>query len=153
MYEALSAAEKSVILDTDMKISINYYLSSLATSPQKIPNIQDLIEFTKSHPREEYPARNVAGLERAEATDPENELYKAMLAKDEYFIGDGGILGALNRHRCSVLLIPTLSVTLQMFAAKAASPVMSVPMGLYPAGTEVLKDEKNGLIDVASGIP
>ncbi|KAF1922004.1 amidase signature domain-containing protein [Ampelomyces quisqualis] len=152
-YEALSPSEKQIILDTDMKIAINSYLSSLTTNPQNIHDLRDLIEFTKSCPGEEYPHRNVEGLERAQATDADDELYQSMLAKDEYFAGEGGIDGALNRHECNVLLIPTLSVTLQTFAAKAGSPVMSVPMGSFAEGTEVEVDAKNGLVNIAPGIP
>jgi amidase len=152
-YEALSTSEKQIILDTDMKMAVNLYLSSLTTNPHNIHTLQDLIDFRKSCPEEEYPRRNVEGLERAQATDPEDELYKKMLAKDEYFTGEGGIEGALTRHRCDVLLVPTLSVTLQTFAAKAGSPVMSVPMGLFAKDTEVEVDAKNGLVDIAPGIP
>jgi amidase len=76
-----------------------------------------------------------------------------MLAKDAYFAGDGGIEGALTRHGCHVLLVPTLCVTLQTFAAKAGSPVLSVPMGCYPEGTVVQRDKGNGLVDVAAGVP
>lgn len=152
-HEAMSPAKKQIILDTDMKVAINEYLDSLATNPQNIHNLQDLIDFTKGCPGEEFPQRNVEGLERAQATQPENQLYWEMLAADEYFVGEGGIEAALTRHRCDVLLIPTLSVTLQIFAAKAGSPVMSVPMGTFAEGTEVEVDAKNGLINIAPGIP
>jgi amidase len=152
-YENLSTEEKQIILDRDMKHAINTYLSSLTGNPSRINNLQDLIDFTKSCPEEDYPRRNVAGLERAQATDPSDELYLKMLALNASFTGDGGIHGALSRHRCEVLLVPTLSTTLQTFAAKAGSPVVSVPMGSYSTGTEVEKDEKNGLVNVAPGIP
>ena len=92
-------------------------------------------------------------IERTEATDRNSELYMEMLARDEYFTGEGGIEGALGRHRCAILLVPTLCVILQTFAAKAGSPVMCVPMGSYPEGTEVEKDGKNGLVNIAPGIP
>jgi amidase len=78
-------------------------------------------------------------------------MYLNMLAKDEYFAGEDGIKGALNCHYCDVRRVTAFSVTLQPFAAKAGSPVMSVPMGQYPAGTEVARDAKNVLVDVAPG--
>ncbi|KAF2833434.1 amidase signature enzyme [Ophiobolus disseminans] len=136
-FEAMSAPEKSIILDTDMKSGINTYLSSLTTNPHYIRDVQDLIAFTKECPSEAYPFRNVEGFERAEATAPDSELYLRMLGRDEYFAGEGGIDGALNHHRCTILIVPVLSVTLQSFAAKAGSPVMSVPIGSYPTGTVV----------------
>ncbi|KAJ4378435.1 hypothetical protein N0V86_006138 [Didymella sp. IMI 355093] len=64
-YEGLSQQETQIVLDTDMKIAINDYLSNLQTNPQNINHVQDLIDFTKTCSEEDYPARNVVGLERA----------------------------------------------------------------------------------------
>jgi amidase len=150
-YADLSQQESQIVLDTDMKIAINDYLSNLRTNPQNINDLQDLIDFTKTCPEEGYPARNVAGLERAQATDPNSELYKAMLKKDEHLAGC--ISNALDRYSCDVLLIPFLSPVLQTFAAKAGSPVLSVPLSVYPEDTPVVIDSKNGLIIEASGLP
>lgn len=152
-YENFSTEEKQIILDTDMKHAINTYLSSLTSNPNRINNLQDLIDFTKSCPEEEFPRRNVAGLERAQATDPCDERYLKMLARNAYFAGEGGIQGALDRHCCEVILATTLSNTLQNFAAIAGSPIVSVPMGSYPDKTDIEEDEKNGLLNIAPGIP
>ncbi|KAH9876230.1 hypothetical protein J1614_004109 [Plenodomus biglobosus] len=135
------------------QLAINTYFSSLATNPHNIHNLRDLIAFTKTCPAEEYPRRNVQVLERAQATEPGIPLFKTMVAKEAYFIREGGIAGALCRHRCVVLLSPTLVSTLQIFAAMAGSPVLSVPMGVYPADTAVVEDSQNGLVEVAPGIP
>lgn len=147
----MSQQEREIVLDTDMKTAINDYLSNLQTNSQNIKDLQDLIDFTKMCPEEEYPVRNVAGLERAQATDPESEVYKAMLKKDEYFAGC--ISNALNRQNCDLLVIPFLSPVLQTFAAKAGSPAMSVPLGVYPEDTPVVYDPRNGLITEAPGLP
>ncbi|XPS77711.1 Amidase [Ascochyta lentis] len=150
-YEGLSQEERQIVLDTDMKIAIEAYLGSLETNPKDINNLQDLISFTKTCAGEEYPARNVSGLERAEATDPNSTLYTEMLDKDQYFADC--LEKTLDRYGCDVLVVPALSVTLQSFAAKAGSPVLSVPMGCYPKGTPVQTDSKNGLVVAAPGIP
>lgn len=152
-FEPLPLSEKSVLLDTDMKVAVDTYLSSLTTNPQRVHNLNDLIAFTKSCSGENYPLRNVEGFQRAAATSPLDETYLRLSARDEYFATDGGIEGALGRHRCNVLLVPTLCVTLRTFAAKAGSPVMSVPMGSYPPGTIVERGEHNDLVNVAPGIP
>lgn len=152
-FEDLPPAAKSILLDTDLKFGIDSYLSSLVVNPQNMHSLEDLIAFTKSHPKEEYPSRNVAVLERALDADPENQLYVDMLAKEAWFAGEGGIAGALERHRLSILLAPSLSPTLNTFAAKAGSPCMSMPMGKYPAETKVTLDPGNGLVNVAPGIP
>ncbi|KAL5380116.1 hypothetical protein PMIN06_011114 [Paraphaeosphaeria minitans] len=152
-FERLTQVERNILLDTEMKLAINKYLSSLCTNPQNIKTLDDLIVFTKSHPKEEYPQRNVAVLERALATDPNDDLYQEMLAKDAWFAGDGGIQGTLKRHRLDILLTPSLSPTLNSLAAKAGSPCISIPMGRYPVGTEVTLDLGNGLVNVAPGLP
>ncbi|KAJ8109274.1 hypothetical protein OPT61_g7583 [Boeremia exigua] len=150
-YEALTQEEKQVVLDTDMKLAIEDYLVNLETNPHNIKSLQHLIDFTKTHPEEEYPTRNAVGLERAQATDPNGDLYLRMVEKDRFFAEC--IQNTLDRYECDVLLIPTLSTTLQTFAAKAGSPVISVPIGIYPDKSPVEIDSKNGLIASAPGIP
>jgi amidase len=153
-YTSLSPAQKSIILDTDMKLAIECYLSSLTTNPQNIHTLQDLITFTQNCAEEEYPTRNTAVLERALLTSPSNSLYLDMLALDEYFsTGLGSIANALDNHACDVLIIPTLDPTLQTLAAKAGSPVVSVPIGVFGAGTNVQVDPGNGMVDIGPGIP
>lgn len=147
VYDALSTAEKNIILDTEMKVAMNNYFSNLVTNPNHINSIGDLIVFTKHHESEEYPIRNVAVLERAQKINPTDKLYLETREKDTYFTGEGGIYAALTRHNCNVMLVPLLSGKMQTLAAKAGSPTMSVPMGWYPEGTEVHKDERSGLVE------
>ncbi|KAF1937304.1 hypothetical protein EJ02DRAFT_57732 [Clathrospora elynae] len=59
-YEALPKEAKDIILHTNMKIAINTYLASLATNPNNIRDLQDLIDFRKTCPGEEYSQRNVS---------------------------------------------------------------------------------------------
>lgn len=107
--------------------------------------------MTKNCPEENHPEHNVAALERAQATDSERGLYKTMLEKDGYFAGC--MATVLDRYNCDILLLPTLSSNMQVLAAKARSPALSVPMGIYPKKTQVENDPKNGLITTALGIP
>ncbi|CAI6335666.1 unnamed protein product [Periconia digitata] len=152
-YDALSTEEGQIVLDTDMKIALNTYLETLQTNPNNIRTLDDIIAFTKAHPEEEYPARNVAVLERANATDPEDQMYKSMLEKDKFFAGKGGIPGALEKYNVDVILVPSLSVMMSTFVAKAGSPALSLPMGMYPANTKVKLDPRNGMVDIGPGIP
>jgi amidase len=152
IYEGLPNASKEIVLLTHIKIAMDDYLSGLGQNPNNLRSLQDIIDFTKECEEEEYPQRNIEFLECAQATDPDDPLYKAMLRMDEYFAREG-IAGTLDRHKVDVLMMPTLSATMQSFAAKAGSPVISVPMGAYPDGTEVDIDRSNGLVTVASNIP
>ncbi|KAF2655126.1 amidase signature enzyme [Lophiostoma macrostomum CBS 122681] len=151
MYAELPSEHKEIVLNTDMKTSVNKYLSSLTTNPNHIHSLTDLIAFTKSCPVEEYPARNVARLEAANATSLTDPLYKEMLKKDDHFATV--IPEVLRTNDLHVLVIPSLSVTLQTFAAKTGSPVMSVPISQYPEDTAVEIDRSSGLVNVAPGIP
>ncbi|KAK1908768.1 hypothetical protein P3342_009619 [Pyrenophora teres f. teres] len=154
VWASLSLPEQTILFYADMKASINAYLSSLTTNPYNITDLASLIAFTKHHPDEQYPRRNVEGLENAQAADLDASLYKKMLEKEDYFInGEGGIHAALTACCADVIILPTLSPTMQMLAAKAGSPVMSVPMGIVPVDTIVEKDEGSGLVSVAPGIP
>jgi amidase len=149
----LPTEKKQIVLDTDMKTAMNAYFMSLVTNPQNIHTITSLIKFTKKHPGEEYPQRNVAVLERAKATAPYAALYQEMVEKDRYFASEGGIPGALEREKLNVILMPQLSVTMSTFAAKAGSPALSLPMGVYSSETPVKRGPGNGMIDVGPGIP
>ncbi|KAI0584546.1 Glutamyl-tRNA amidotransferase protein [Pyrenophora tritici-repentis] len=154
VWTSLSLAEQTVLFYADMKASINTYLTSLNTNPQNITDLASLIAFTKDHPAEQYPHRNVEGLENAQAADTNAPLYKTMPEKNDYFInGEGGIHATLTACCADVMILPTLSPTMQTLAAKAGSPVMSVPMGTLPADTAVEKDEGSGLVSVAPEIP
>ncbi|KAF2106409.1 amidase signature domain-containing protein [Lophiotrema nucula] len=152
-FENLPQTSKEIIFDTDLKIAINSYFKNLKDTPEGIRSLQDLIDCTKSCKAEEYPQRNVAGFERAQQTNPDAILYKRMLKREAYFAKKGGIAGALDHYDLDVLLVPALSVTMQTFATMAGSPVMSVPLGIFPPATKVEHDAKNGFVTVAAGIP
>jgi amidase len=154
VYTALSPLQKNIILDTDMKTAIEAYLSSLTTNPNKIHTLADLIEFTQNCPSEEYPQRNTAVLERALLTCPDDPAYLDMLALDSTFShGENSIASALDTYECDVMIVPNLDPVLQTLAAKAGSPVLSIPIGIYPDTTEVVVDKGNGMVDIAPGVP
>ena len=153
-WALLPEEEKSILLYTDMKASINAYLTSLTKNPFNITNLASLIAFTKHHPDEQYPARNVEGLENAQATDPKAALYSKVLQREDYFTtGKGSILAALTACSAHVMIVPTLSPTLQTLAVKAGSPAMSVPIGTFPVDTKVETNPQTGLVGTAPGIP
>ena len=49
----------SIVLDTDFESGLSDYLLKLRTNPYGVHNLQDLIRFTKSDPREKFPDRDV----------------------------------------------------------------------------------------------
>lgn len=152
-YRALPDDAKNITLHNHLKTATNAYLAGLKENPNNLKDLQDIIDFTKQCEAEEYPKRNVAVLEAAQATDPGSHEYEVMQKKEAYFADKGGISGTLDRYKLDVLMMPAMSVTMQAFASKAGSPVISLPIGRYLPITDVEKDSKNGLVTVAPNIP
>ena len=65
--------------------------------------------------------------------------------------GVQGILGALERHDLDALVMPTFAAF--QLAAIAGLPIVTVPLGFYPANTPLGMNPKGTLINVAPGIP
>ncbi|KAG6356255.1 hypothetical protein INS49_015642 [Diaporthe citri] len=152
-YESLSDAEKSVVLDTEFKFSLEEFLSNLAVNPRNIKTLGQLIETIKHDPSERFPEWNVEIMQRADHTSVHSPIYTKMRARQEYFASQGGIKGALETSDCHVLLAPAGSLAVQGFAAMAGSPAMSVPMGFYPPETEVVTDERTGQVVIGPNVP
>ena len=64
-YISKLAEHRDIILDTDLLTSLERYLSVLLVNPAKLNTPEDLIQYTKSQPREEYPKRNIGRWEHA----------------------------------------------------------------------------------------
>ena len=65
--------------------------------------------------------------------------------------GEDGILGVLDKYDLDALVMPTF--TSFLLPAIAGLPVVSVPLGFFPSGTNVVWNAKGNLINVAPGIP
>ena len=152
-YDNLPKRLKTLVLDTEFKVSMETYLQSLAVNPRRLNSLEHLIDAIKDDPAEEYPSRNVAIMERALATSVNSPSYQEMLVKQEYYANAGGLEGAMNRHECTVLISPAGSLAFQNFAAIGGNPAISVPMGFYPEDTKIKRDKQSGFVTVAPGIP
>lgn len=152
-YDNLSNAEKSVVLDTEFKIGMEEFLSKLAVTPKNIRALGQLIEAIKHEPSERFPEWNAEIMERADRTSVHSPTYIKMRERQAYFASEGGIEGALDSSDCHILLVPAGSLTVQGFAAMAGSPAVSVPMGFYPPGIEVLTDERTGQVVIGPNVP
>lgn len=152
-YEALPDSDKSVVMHADFKLSLANYLKSLVTNPNNLHTLQDLIDYTKTHDEEEYPARNVSQFESAQTIDMESQEYKDIAAREQYIAGDGGIIGALKRHNVDVLVVPTAADIAVTFSAIAGTPAISVPLGFLPPDTPVEKDTKSDFISRGPNFP
>ncbi|KAI9729573.1 MAG: hypothetical protein M1834_006769 [Cirrosporium novae-zelandiae] len=133
--------------------SLADYLASLTSNPQNITSLSTLRTFTQTSPLEEYPNRDTYVWDTAlalgyNASSPRSwHFYQEAL----YLGGAGGLLGALKTYSLDAMILPT------QFSpgvpALVGTPVVTVPMGAYPAGQEVVWNSRGDLVEVAPNVP
>jgi len=148
---------ETLVLNADFLVDLAKYFSELTYNPNKIYNLQQETDFTHNFTAEDWPKRDTDiwdGPKGPSAlgqgwnnTDPR---FWAAYQVNLFYGGEGGILGALSRTNTSAVLLPTqLSPSIP---ALVGSPVISVPMGFYPANTTV-QTSVWGLVESAPNIP
>ncbi|RWA10549.1 hypothetical protein EKO27_g4556 [Xylaria grammica] len=155
-FRKLNQQVKGIVRSSEFKRDIVKYLETLATNPNEIHSAEDIINFTKTCPDEEYPEKDIRNFlwAQEEGINVESDKYKEMVERELYFGGEGGILGAIYEHKLDVIVVPsTLGITNDL-AAKMGFPVVSVPLGFWPKETPIQYDTRDpGLIKIAPGIP
>ena len=68
-----------------------------------------------------------------------------------YFGGEGGILGALERHRLDAVILPT--VLAASIPALVGTPIVTIPLGAAPVATSLEKESFWDVVEMAPGIP
>ncbi|EFQ98456.1 glutamyl-tRNA(Gln) amidotransferase subunit A [Nannizzia gypsea CBS 118893] len=139
------------ILYADSLTNLPDFFKHLKVNPNNITDLQSLRRFTQHHRLEEYPSRDTARWDIAlqkgvRNTDPE---FWPMYQKNLKFGNEGGILGTLRRHKLDAAVLPT-DLT-PYIPALVGSPIITVPMGVYPNGTKVNHDRE--LVTSGPGIP
>jgi len=139
------------IPSADFPVNLQSYLRSLTYNPNKITSLADTREFTQSFPLEEYPARNTERWDKAlqtwNNTDPR---FWPAYQRNLYYGGEGGLLGAIERNNLDAVLLP--STFASHWAAGVGTPIVTVPLGFYPA-TEPVKTNSWGLVETAPNVP
>ncbi|KAF2141126.1 uncharacterized protein K452DRAFT_229176 [Aplosporella prunicola CBS 121167] len=129
------------------------YLRNVLWNPKHLWDLHAVVEIMKEDPREEYPERDTAFIDYAlnlnlKKTSP--QYLKAVKAIEELGAETGGLLGTLRVENLTAVVLPT-SIS-HRIAAYANAPVVTVPMGYFPKGNEVVKTSW-GLVERAEGIP
>jgi amidase len=143
---------RSKVLSADFIIDIQNYLEALEVNPNNITSLEDLREFTRAYPSEEYPERDTARwdavLEQGwNNTSPEFwPAYQQLLN----YSSEGGLLGALERHGLDAIILPTYFAS--DWASALGSPVITVPLGFYPPDVPI-RNELWDLVDPAPNLP
>jgi amidase len=155
-FKKLNQQVRGIVRSSEFKRDIIRYLRALDTNPNDIQPAEDIIEFTKTSSAEEYRDRDIGKFlwTQAEDVDVDNDNYRDMVKQEQFYGGEGGILGAMEKHSLDLLMVPSSRGIANDLAAKMRFPVLGVPLGFYPEGTPVeLDDCKPHLVRVAPGIP
>ena len=153
--ESLTSQAPSAVTGSDFVSNIARYLANLESNPNNIHSLADIRRFTQ-HVQpflEEYPSRNTVlwdiiasiGLN---STSPE---YWPMYQQTLKIGGGGGILGAIERHNLDAVILPTILAP--SIPSMVGTPVITVPLGAWPEGTEVTWDSRGGVVERAPGVP
>ncbi|KAL9013609.1 MAG: hypothetical protein Q9173_001704 [Seirophora scorigena] len=147
------ARNSSIVLDTDFAAGLFNYMSQLVTNPNDIHSLSDLARFTRFHAQEQYPDRDTYVWDRQlgrNITHGSPESWAAYQA-NLFMGGEQGVVGALDRHKLDALIMPTFAAF--HLPAIAGLPIVSVPLGFYPAQTPLRMNQKKTMVSVAPNIP
>lgn len=141
------------LLQADFISDIANYFSELELNPNNIHDLAELRDFTQNFPLEDYPNRDTGIWDAALAaginnTSPE---FWPMYQTNLYFGGEGGILGALERHSLDAVILPTSMA--YPVSALVGAPLITVPLGAYPKDTKVEWNDRGDLVEQGPGTP
>ncbi|MCJ1276274.1 hypothetical protein MMC21_004079 [Puttea exsequens] len=144
----------NIVLDADFVSDLpNEYLSMLSHNPENVHNLADISNFTHNFAQEDYPDRDTGVWDMSLAlgfnnTSPEFWPYYQLNLE---IAGPQGILGLLVNYSLDALILPTdFSPGLP---ALVGTPVVTVPLGFYPANEPVVRNMRGTLIETGPNIP
>lgn len=141
------------VVGADFVADVANYFNEMTTNPNGIKNIQQLINFTETYVPEDYPDRDIARWLSAASlniTMGDPNYYTALL--QQYYYGSNAtILGALEKYDLDALIIP--SSMAPGYAAIAGYPIVTVPLGYYPASTNVTYNSRGTLVSLGPNFP
>lgn len=144
---------EDLVLATEFIAGLASYLASLTKNPLGLTDLEQVRHFTQAFPAEDYPDINTAVWDQALAYNLSASSAPVYAAREQNFGfgATGGIQASIERDRLDAVVLPSAYASTP--AAVVGSPVLTVPMGAYPNGTAIVKDERGVLVDVAPGIP
>ncbi|KAL2868993.1 amidase signature enzyme [Aspergillus lucknowensis] len=143
---------ENVVIGSDFISDLAAYFAELTENPNDLHSVEDLVEFTRSEPREDWPDRDIGGWLGALELGFNSSDVRAFEAREKLLAldRDGGVTGIINKLNLSAVILPTDYAP--TWAASPGLPEVTVPMGAYPPGTPIIKSARE-LIAVAPGIP
>lgn len=142
------------VIGTDFIAGITSYISKVSSPDgDQFHTLKELLDCTQSDPREEYPDRDTSRWEQAlsyKCTHDSQEVWNAY-QQDLYYGREGGILGAMDLFDLDALILPSTSSV--YLPALGGLPIISVPLGRHPDGTEMVRDPKGHLVQIGPNVP
>jgi amidase len=139
------SGNSSIVLGADFKTDVRNYFDELKYNPNKIKTEEQLRDWTESHPQEQWSptSRDVTVWNNSLALGFGNKSPKfwAAYQANLYLGGEATLLGAIRRNNVTAIVMPTAFSA--GFAAIVGAPVITVPMGKYPANTTVTTSRFN----------
>jgi amidase len=144
---------ENTVLAGDFVPNLAAYLAQLSYNPHNVHSLADITNFTQTFPAEAYPDRDTAVFDAALALNFTNTspAFWAAYQEDLFLGGAGGILGALDTYSLDAVVLPTDYSP--GISAIIGAPVITVPMGAYPANTTVETNARGDLNATAPGVP
>ncbi|KAG4444124.1 hypothetical protein IFR05_000353 [Cadophora sp. M221] len=144
--KVMKRAGAIIVEDTDFPTATEFWDSPLSTRILNADFVVNLRTYLTSLPTRDTGLWDGA-LSNWNNTDPRFwPAYQQLL----YYGEEGGLLGAIKRHALDAVVLPANFAP--DWAAAAGSPIVTVPMGSYPAGVSVTKDSW-GMVESAPNIP
>lgn len=142
----------SISMNADLREDLGrYYLELLQTNPANVKSLEDVVRFTHTHPKEEYPARDTLLWEDAlKSVDSPDEISRSRCDLLDYG-GHCGVISALQSSNLDAIAVPT--AMMPRTPAIIGSPFISVPLGKLPHGTSVKPDDFGALNATAPNAP
>ncbi|KAG9838751.1 amidase, partial [Aureobasidium melanogenum] len=145
---------ETLVLNADFLTNLHTYLSELSYNPNNVTDLAEVRNFTHAFAQEDWPDRDTAIWDDAlfnQGWNNSDPRFWAAYQVNLYYGGEGGILGALSRNNVSAVLLPTqLSPGIP---ALVGSPVVTVPMGFYPADWNVTYNARKTLVETGPKVP
>ena len=152
-FDEWKRREYNPVTRADFFTNLPQYLSKLEKNPQQIHNIEDLRAFTRHCPEEEHPAYNTRSWDHAieQGFDNTSPEFHARYQENLRLGGEGGVLGALERHGLDAIVLP--SAVAYEIPALVGSPIITVPLGEASEDTPVEKNAFGDAVEMAPGVP
>jgi amidase len=150
----LTSKTEMSLLMADFIVNMATYLAQLTYNPNNLTNLADIRRFTQKSPLEAWPDRNTAVWDQAllrqkwNNTDPR---FWAAYQRELYYGGEGGLLGAISRHKLDAVILPTTYAP--PWAAIVGAPIITVPLGFYPPNAPVRRNPRGNLVTSGPNIP